>query len=155
MKNDLKKIIFELKDEVKIFHLLNDEELEQILHYFEMVNYPAGTTVFSEGDPGDFIGFIVSGRLEVKKQTEFKGRQIVLALLSKGSFVGELSLVDEHPRSATVIAPEDSELIILRREALDSLLQSHPYTGIKILKGLNKILAIRLRKAVDRLSVIF
>lgn len=155
MENNLKELIYELKDELKIFHLLNKEELEQIVPYFEIVHYPAGTTLFNEGDPGDFIGFIVSGRLEVKKQTEFKGRQIVLALLSRGSFVGELSMVDEQPRSATVVASEDSELVILRREVLDSLMQTYPYIGIKILKGLNRFLAIRLRKAVDRLTVIF
>jgi CRP-like cAMP-binding protein len=155
MENNLKELIYELKDELKIFHLLNKEELEQIVPYFEIVHYPAGTTLFNEGDSGDFIGFIVSGRLEVKKQTEFKGRQIVLALLSRGSFVGELSMVDEQPRSATVVASEDSELVILRREALDSLMQTYPYIGIKILKGLNRFLAIRLRKAVDRLTVIF
>jgi CRP-like cAMP-binding protein len=155
MENNLKKLIYELKDELKIFHLLNNEELEQIPPYFEVVYYSAGTTLFNEGDEGNFIGFITSGRLEVKKQTEFKGRQIVLALLSKGSFVGELSMVDEQPRSATVVASEDAELVILRREALDSLMQTYPYIGIKILKGLNRILAIRLRKAVDRLAVIF
>jgi CRP-like cAMP-binding protein len=155
LENNLKKLCYELKDELKIFHLLNKEELEQIVSYFEIVHYSAGTTVFTEGDPGDFIGFIVSGKLEVKKQTEFKGKQIVLALLSKGSFVGELSLVDEYPRSASVVAPEDTDLVILRRGALDTLMQKFPYTGIKILKGLNRILAIRLRKAVERLAVIF
>lgn len=155
MENNLKKLFYELKDELKIFHLLNKEELEQIVSYFEIVHYPAGTTVFTEGNPGDFISFIVSGKLEVKKQTEFKGKQIVLALLSKGSFVGELSMIDEQPRSATVEALEDSKLVILRREALDSFMQIYPFAGIKILKGINRILATRLRKAVERLAIIF
>lgn len=155
MENNLKELIYEVKEDLKIFHLLNKEEMEQIVPYFKIIHCPVGTTLFNEGDPGDFIGFITSGKLEVKKQTEFKGRQIVLALLSKGSFVGELSMIDEQPRSATVVALEDSELVILRRGALDSLMQRYPYTGIKVLKGLNRILSIRLRKAVDRLAVIF
>jgi CRP-like cAMP-binding protein len=152
---DVKQAIFDLKDELKIFNLLTDEELEQIVPFFESANCPAGSVLFQEGDAGDFTGFIFSGKFEVKKQTEFKGRQIVLALLTRGSLLGELSMVDESPRSATVVAQEDSELIILRRNALDSLMQKYPYIGIKILKGLNRVLAIRLRKAVDRLTVIF
>ena len=155
MGDNLKDLICEIKDELKIFHLLNNEDLDQIIPFFEIVDCPKGSTLFIEGDPGDFVGFITSGKLEVKKQTEFKGRQIILALLSKGSLVGELSMVDQQPRSATVSATEDSRLIVLRREALDSIMQTYPYIGIKILKGLNQILSTRLRKAVDRLAVIF
>lgn len=155
MRTGAKDIILELKDELKIFNLLSKDELEQISSYFEIVRCSAGSTLYKEGDSGDSIGFIASGKLEVKKQTEFEGRQIVIALLTRGSFVGELSLVDEYPRSATVVAQEDSELVVLKREAFESLVQSHPHTGIKILKGLNRILAIRLRKAVDRLTGIF
>ncbi len=155
MDNNLKDMIYKFRDELIIFHLLTEEELGQILPYLGVIYYPAGTVIFKEGDPGDFMGFVGSGKLEVKKHTEFKGKQIILALLSKGSFVGELSLIDEQPRSATVVALEDSELVVLKREALDSLMQTHPYIGIKILKGISRILAIRLRKAGERLSIVF
>lgn len=155
MDNNLKDLIYKFRDELVIFHLLTEEELGQILPYLEVVYYPAGTVIFKEGDPGGFMGFVGSGKLEVKKHTEFKGKQIILALLSKGSFVGELSLIDEQPRSATVVSLEDSKLIILKSESLDSLMQKHPHTGIKILKGICRILAIRLRKAGERLSLIF
>jgi len=155
MDNNLKDLIYKFRDELIIFHLLTEEELEQIFPYLEVGYYPAGTVIFKEGDPGDFIGFVGSGKLEVKKHTEFKGKQIILAILSKGSFVGELSLIDEQPRSATVVSLEDSKLIILKSGSLDSLMQKHPYTGIKILKGISRILAIRLRKAGERLSMIF
>lgn len=155
MANDLKQTLIELKDDLKIFNLLSDEELEQIIPLFEKITLKTGETLFSEGDPGDFVGFIASGKLEVKKQTEFKGKQIVLALLSKGSLVGELALADEQPRSATVVAHEDSELAVLKRKVLDSLMLEHPHIGVKLLKGLNRILSIRLRKSVDRLATIF
>lgn len=79
----------------------------------------------------------------------------MLALMEKGTFVGELSWMDNHPRSSTVLAVKDSELIILSRENFESILQKYPQTGIKILRGLNRILSIRLRKAVDRLAAIF
>jgi CRP-like cAMP-binding protein len=69
--------------------------------------------------------------------------------------VGELSMFDKRQRSATVEAVEDTSLIIFRSESMEALMQQHPYTGIKILKGLIKILSLRLRKATERLTNIF
>lgn len=156
MEDTLKKFIFSMKEQLILFHLLNEEEVERIIPYFEVVLYPAGTTLFNEGEPGDFIGFILSGLLEVKKQTEFEGRQIILGTLKKGSFVGELSLINPgETRFASVVALEDTELVVLERDALESLIQKYPDIGIKILKGLLQILTIRLRKSVERLTSIF
>lgn len=138
-----------------IFSFLDDGEIEKIAPFFELVNYPANTTVFKEGDPSDFMGFVISGKLEVKKQTEFKGNQLIIALLSKGALVGELSMFDKHDRSATVEAVNTTTLIILKHQALDSLMQLYPNIGIKILKGLIRVLSLRLRKATERLTTIF
>ena len=155
MESDIKKTICEHSKSLNILYSLTDEELNQLVPSFELVNYPASSTIFIEGDSGNFMGFIVSGKLEVRKETEFKGRQVVLALLTNGSFVGDLNFCDEQPRSASVLAKEDSVLLILRRDAFDNFVQKYPYTGIKVLWGLNRVLSIRLRKAVERSSEIF
>jgi len=138
-----------------IFSQLDDQDIEKISSFFELVEYPAHTIVFKEGDPGDFLGFVVSGKLEVKKQTEFKGNQLIIALLGSGALVGELSIFHQHNRSATVETVESTTMLILRNEALDALIHQHPYTGIKILKNLICILSLRLRKATERLATIF
>jgi len=150
----VKEHINTLRDEI-IFYLLDDEDIDKIAPFFELCDYPAGSIIFKEGDPGNFIGFVISGKLEVKKQTEFKGNQLIIALLTKGAMVGELSMFDKRQRSATVEAVEDTSLIVFRSESMESLMQQHPYTGIKILKGLIKILSLRLRKATERLTNIF
>ena len=150
----VKEHINTLRDEI-IFYLFDDEDINKIAPFFELRDHPTGSIIFKEGDPGDFIGFVISGKLEVKKQTEFKGNQLIIALLTKGAMVGELSMFDKRQRSATVEAVEDTSLIIFRSESMDSLMQQHPYTGIKILKGLIKILSLRLRKATERLTNIF
>lgn len=156
MDNGIREFIFKKKHEFLLFHLLNEKEVEQILDYFEIVLYPKGTLLFSEGECGDFIGFIISGIVEIKKQTEFKGKEVVIATLKKDSYVGEMSLLHANePRFATAVALEDTEIIVLDREALESLIKKYPSIGIKILKGLNQILTIRLRKVVERLTAIF
>jgi CRP-like cAMP-binding protein len=151
---DIKEHLNTLRKEM-MFDMLDDEDIEKITPFFEVIIYPANKVIFKEGDLGDFIGFVLSGKLEVKKLTEFKGNQLIIALLSRGAMVGELSMFNEHKRSATVEAVEETTLMILRNEAMESLIKQHPYTGIKILKALIRILALRLRKATERLTTIF
>ena len=151
---DIKEHLNTLRKEM-MFDMLDNEDIEKISPFFEVIVYPANKVIFKEGDLGDFIGFVLSGKLEVKKLTEFKGNQLIIALLSKGAMVGELSMFNEHKRSATVEAVEETTLMILRNEAMESLIKQHPYTGIKILKALIRILALRLRKATERLTTIF
>ncbi len=153
--DELKKLIIETKDKLQVFQLLNEDELNTIIPYFELVNYKAGETLFKEGDPGDYFAIVLSGKLEVTKETEFKGKSIVLAVLGKGSFTGELAMLDEQVRSATVVAPVDSELFVLKRDTLDKFMQEHPHVGIKILKGIVRTMSLRLRKSVERMATIF
>jgi CRP/FNR family transcriptional regulator, cyclic AMP receptor protein len=152
--NQIKQFLDQIREEM-IFYFLNDKEIEEIAPFFELNTYPENTVIFKEGALGDFIGFVISGKLEVKKQTEFKGNQIILALLGKGSAVGELSLFDKHYRSATVETVEPTTMLILKHDALDALLQQYPPAGIKILKGFVRILSMRLRKLSERLTTIF
>ncbi len=142
------------RDEIS-FSFLDEEDFGKISCYFESVTYPAHTIIFNEGAPADFIGFILSGKLEVKKQTEFKGNQLIIAILTKGALVGELSIFDEHKRSATIETVEDTSMLLLRNDAFDALLREYPEIGIKILKGFIRILSIRLRKTTERLTTIF
>lgn len=150
----IKELLRDLREEI-IFSLLEDEDIEKIAPFFELNTYPSGAVVFKEGDPGDFVGLVISGKLEVKKQTEFKGNQVIIALLTKGALVGELSILDRNSRSATVEAVEKTTMLILMNDKLEVLMQEHPSTGIKLLKGLLRILSIRLRKATERLTHIF
>lgn len=143
-----------LRDEVT-FSLLNEEDFAKIACFFESVTYPANTVIFREGDPAGFIGFVLSGKLEVKKRTEFKGNQLIIAILTKGALVGELSIFDENRRSSTVEAVEESSLLILRDNAFETLLRDYPEIGIKILKGFIRILSLRLRKTTERLTTVF
>jgi len=149
------KVPPELMADLAVWSYFTGDEQRDLLSYLELMEVAQGEVLFSEGDPGDYLGLVLSGRLEVEKHTEFEGREIIIALLTRGALVGELSLIDEQPRSATVRALEPTQLAILRRALLDELLRDHPEAGIAFLRGMNKILSIRLRKAVDRLAALF
>jgi CRP/FNR family cyclic AMP-dependent transcriptional regulator len=66
--------------------------------------------------------------------------------LSRGRSVGKMSVVDEHPRSATVRARSKSNLLILSSSALESILNEYPQTGMRILKSLVRLFCMNLRK---------
>jgi len=151
----IKETLYGLKEKMQIFQLFNDDELDAFLPYISIAHYPAETVVFSEGDNDGFIGFVVSGKLQVKKQTEFKHREIVLAILTRGSFAGELSMIAKQKRTATIKTVEDSSLLILTREALDLFIKEHSQPGIKILRGIIRAMAIRQRMTSERLLTFF
>jgi CRP-like cAMP-binding protein len=155
MKEQVRQIISALKDDSALFRLFAEEELAVVAPYFEEAHFKEGSLVFSEGDPPDFLALVQKGKVEIKKQTEFKGKQIVLAYMTKGSVLGELAVFDDFPRSASVEAVEDTDLLILRNEAMESFIEDHPGLGIKLLKGVSRVLSLRLRQLAERLLVIF
>ena len=138
-----------------LFCLLTNEELKRVAESLERAHFKEGDVLFREGDPGDFIAIIASGSVSVSKSTEFPGKNVILAKNGQGSFIGELSTVDEHPRSATVTAMMETDVLILTRSALEEITTTSPVIGLKIYKGLIRILGLRLRQSTARISEIF
>ena len=151
----LRNEIFNGYSKMHIFRLLETDEVEHLVPCFGMDYYPAGTQVFKEGEQGDFIGFVLSGRLKVTKATNFPDHHVVLATVGANSFVGEFSMLEGQQRTATVVALEPVKLLLLHRGPLEKLFDVHPQTGVKILKGINSIVQLRLQKLSERLVAMY
>ncbi len=144
-----------LKKQLRFFQFLEEEDLETLAEYFTCSQIKAGDILWKEGDPGDFEAFIVEGKIEVKKETEFAGKEVVVGVYSPGAIVGEFCLVEKGPRAVTAVAMEDTTLLFLTCERFEALLQAHPVLGGKILKGMLFAVSTRLRKSFERLASIF
>ncbi|NIO17240.1 MAG: cyclic nucleotide-binding domain-containing protein [Deltaproteobacteria bacterium] len=144
-----------MKKELSLFPYFKEEDLADLPCFFDLVKVRAGETVCGEGDFCDYLAFIVSGRLEISKQTEFPGKNVVIGVYSRGTVMGELCLLDNHPRAVTAVALEDSTLVTLSRDNFNLMLEAFPESGVKFLKGLLLAVSIRLRKSYDRLASIF
>lgn len=144
-----------MKNELSFFPFLEEEDLADMPCYFEPKEIREGEVLCREGDPCDFVAFIVSGRLEIKKETEFKGKEFVLGIYSAGSMVGELCIIDDHPRPYTAVALEDCSLIRMSKGNFEKMLEEEPGLGVKFLRGLLLASSIRLRKSFDRMAAIF
>jgi len=127
---------------IPLFSSLTDEELYAILGLSFTVKYPKKKIVFIENEEGDKLYIILKGSVKVTKISE-SGEEIILAIMHKGDFFGDMSLLDGKPRSATVISIEDSELMLINRNNFEKVIEKHPTIAFKLLKELNS----RLRNA--------
>jgi CRP/FNR family transcriptional regulator, cyclic AMP receptor protein len=144
-----------LKNQLRCFHFLAEEDLPRIGEYFTCASVRAGETLWSEGDPGEFEAFIIEGKVEVSKETEFPGHKVVVGVYSPGAVIGELCMIEQQPRGVTAVALEDTSLLLLSRERFELLLEHNPSLGIKLIKGMLLAVSIRLRKSFERLAAIF
>ncbi len=127
--------------QVEIFRTLGEEEREAVAARMEVRGFRAGEPLFKEGDPSDGLYIVHSG--EVGIVTEIGGEGRILARLGPGECFGEMSLLTGEPRSTSVYATLDSELLFLQDVAFDALLQSYPAVALAI----GRTLSLRLRRA--------
>lgn len=137
------------------FHFLSAEDSRTLMEYLHCRSVTAGELLWSEQDACGEMAFIVSGRLEVRKQTEFPGKDVIVGVYGPGSIVGELCVLKGQPRSVTVSAIDDCELLMMGAAEFDALTAKSPELAVKLLKGMLLTVSTRLNKAFERLASIF
>jgi CRP-like cAMP-binding protein len=139
------------EDIKKAFSFLTAEEIGELCPYLELRKWQADDVVMQEGEIENYMGFVTEGKLAVKKQTDW-GKHIIIAILDKGSMVGEGALIDKEPRSTTIVAMEQTRILTLEARRMDELIINRPMLAIKLMKRILHIISVRLRKAGDRIS---
>ncbi len=109
--------------------------------------YAQGDAVIWEGDTGRELFIIAHGTASVKIKLAGKDRANRLATFSAGTVFGEVALLDEQPRSATVEADKDLACYVPNENAFDTLTREHQPIAIRLLKNLGRELSRRLRRA--------
>jgi CRP-like cAMP-binding protein len=125
-----------------LFSRVNKQGLEAILNVAQEMTFPAKTKIVSKGVTGLGFYLILKGSVEVSHA----GEQI--ATLKAGTFFGEMALLDKEPRSADVIALEDTKCLALRKWDLKTIIERDPEVALAMLEEL----ARRLRKTGETLS---
>ncbi|MDQ6991994.1 MAG: Crp/Fnr family transcriptional regulator [Mariprofundus sp.] len=117
---------------VPLFSELNETELSSIATLASSIEVKKKNIIVQEFDPGESIYIILKGEVKVSTYS-IDGREVVLALLSKGSFFGEMSLLDKEPRSATVTTMSNTTIAHIRRRDLLPLLMERPAITLKLM----------------------
>jgi CRP-like cAMP-binding protein len=127
-----------------IFKNLTRTELTLVANMVHRRTYQPDEVVFLEGQPGTGMYVITSGEVTIALNYR-REDEILLAHLKECEFFGEISLLDESPRSASAVAVGPTELIGFFRSDLMDLIEKNPRMGIKIMLGLAAVLVERLR----------
>ncbi len=109
---------------VPFLKTLRHAEIETLAHSLNLRHFLKGETIIRQGEPGKLFHLIFKGRVEVSRKKLF-GKK-VLATLGPGEFFGEISLIDNTPRTATVVGIEDGEMFTLARESFTDVLLKNP-----------------------------
>ena len=126
---------------VPLFEGLKDDDLDAIAKVTITRSYSKDQVIILAEEEGDSLFIIETGQVKVCIVSE-DGREVILSLLGEGAVFGELSLLDGKPRSANVVATQDTELYIVRRADFLQLLYKVPQIAVALLAEL----AVRLRK---------
>lgn len=139
-------IVQKIKEKVPIFNGMSAERLLRTLAMAEHHPVPAGSVVFNEGDMGDSFYVVIAGEVVVEKSGG--ARAVELARLGAGSCFGEMGLVGNRLRSATVRALDDVVTLCFHRKHVDA----HIETGFLIYRNIARILANRLDDSSEMLA---
>lgn len=145
MLSNLEKVI--LLKEAPFFQGMTLEQLRILANVCEEGFFPAGSSLFCVGDPGGTLYVVVSGRvgIEVEKRKGFIAR---LATMEALSYFGETEFFDNHSRTNSAIAVQDTLVLYLRRDPLIALTRQYPELSLELIN----VLALRLREANERIA---
>jgi len=132
---------------VPLFAQLNAVDLQRVIDVARDRAYPKNSVILFEDDPGDALYVVATGQVKVVLIGE-DGREVILSVMGPGEFFGEMSLLDDEPRSAHVIAMEDSSLVVVRREDFKSILAQSPAIALALLREMSR----RLRRADEKVG---
>ncbi|MEW5945609.1 MAG: Crp/Fnr family transcriptional regulator [bacterium] len=133
--------------EVPLFNEFSQRELKVIAQAATVRRYEKNEVIIHKLERGDTFFSIIDGRVKVILSDE-DGKEFIVDVLKPKEFFGELALLDGEPRSATVVAQEPTEVLVLTREEFLNQLKKHPELGIKIMRVLGR----RLRRANQRIE---
>ncbi len=131
---------------VDLFSDLDKKDIRALARACQERKYPAGTTIVSQGDSGVGLYVIISGTVRITQAGDPDRAEEVLGEEGPSSVLGEMALLDQMPRSATMTAVDDVTALLLPVWEFRTTLQQYPDIAIKLLEVLSR----RLRKAEQR-----
>ncbi len=140
--------------EIELFEELTVDEVRELVRGCETVHYKAGQTLFEQGDRSDALFIVGQGELEVAGSSPL-GEKVVFAILGPGSVVGEMSLIEGGPRSATVEAVSECEIFRLDHATFDEMRRRRRPAAYKVILGLAATVGQRRRETDARIQQVF
>ncbi|MBQ3643462.1 MAG: AAA family ATPase [Candidatus Riflebacteria bacterium] len=129
----------EMIKNISLFEKLEDSDIEKLVSVVQKGSIPSGTEFFKEGDIGDAFYVLTNGEVEVSK--EINGKKTVLTTIKSGdenNFFGEMALIEDLPRNATITSTTDCEILQIEKKNFDMLLRINSFVALRIMTALTK-----------------
>ena len=130
-----------------LFDGLDEEEATTIRSFAESCRFEAGSTIFEQGEPGDALYILMEGKIDVIIRHAATDRRVRINTMTKGAVFGEMAILDPKPRSATIVAMEDTTCYRITAEQLEDLNAQHPTLGLRLMKHMCLLFTTRVRMA--------
>ena len=140
--------------QIELFEELTVDEVRELVRGCEVVHYSAGQTLFEQDDESDALFIVGHGELEVVGSSTM-GEKVVLAVLGPGTVVGEMSLIEGGPRSATVEAVSECQIFRLDHATFDEMRRRRRPAAYKVILGLAATVGQRRRETDARIQQVF
>ncbi len=135
---------------------LSDEDLALLAEVMREQDFPAGTEILREGEPGDDMYLLLEGSVDVLKTTPFGESYITASLLdSYHCSFGEMALIDKGTRSATIRAKTDCRTLSMDYVSFQSFCREHPHIGLELLMSISVTLVRDLRMENENLHIVY
>ena len=155
-ESKIEQAIYDFLTSFPLFKNLNEEELEIFGDHIDIYQIEPHEELFHEGEDGDCIYFVIDGEIDVFKESVIGRRvgvhKVPISTIYKGSTIGEMSILRNYLRSATVKTRTQAHVVVLTRKSFDLIVEYHPKIGIKILMGLFYMLSKHLHKQTGRIA---
>jgi CRP/FNR family transcriptional regulator, cyclic AMP receptor protein len=142
--------IFDLVGHSHFFAEFERDDIDLLAGYMHVYSAQSGQAIIREGDEGDFMLLIISGAVDIFKNSAQSERQL-MTTVGPGMTLGEMSMIDGEPRFATCIATDTTVFAVLTRDAMANIILEKPSLGSKLLIKLVTMLSQRLRQTSARL----
>ena len=136
---------------VSIFAGLDEDEIHQVAGICAERRYHEGEIIFVEHTEGDELFGILAGEVSISLELASEDDAMPLVTLRAGDVFGELSVVDESPRSATARALTDCLVLVIRKKAFDALMEADHDLGFKVMRNLARLVSQRVRSANQKI----
>jgi len=144
---------YEVLKKISLFKYITETEIDLITNHLEEKIFKEGEFLIEESNNSHEMYLIVEGEVQVilKREDAF----LVLAKLGPSGFVGDMSLLTDHPRSASVKSLNTCKTLVFKKSALDTIVEKHPLTAAKFLKALAEELCDRIQNANENVETLF
>ncbi len=132
------------------FRQFSSKDINILANYMKACSAPAKATIFQEGERNSYLCVLIEGRLSVYKEDEHS-EQKQIASIKQGKIFGEISLIDDFPFSASIVAETNVTCCLMSRANFRDCVEDNPLLGVRLLRLISSMLCMRLRMTSGQL----